>query len=312
MTDRRRDGSQAWWAAILAVLIVVAILLLRSQIDSGPSSAPPPSAGVAIETPAPDFAELPPAITARAAAVVEGSCGAFLYGRNPHERLPPASLVKLATALIAVERSNPEEEVDIGVDSAALVEETGSTVMGLQPGLRLTLRDLLYGLLLPSGNDAALAIAEHIAGSVPAFVRLMNQRARELGLRDIHFTNPHGLDEPGLYASAADLALLGRYVMANSTLAQIVATRAWQPSWDGPPLWNGNGLLDAYPGLDGLKVGYTEKAGQTMVATAERDGRRLFVAVLGSRDRYTDVWRLLDWAFASVASPCSVAAPKAP
>jgi D-alanyl-D-alanine carboxypeptidase (penicillin-binding protein 5/6) len=316
MLAHRRTRFDHWWAVVLAALIVVTILLLRSHTNFGLSSASPgscpsddPDCLAATATPGLDFAQLPPTVTARAAAVVEGSCGALLYDRNAHERRAPASLVKLATALVAVERGDLEAKVDVNVDSGLLLETTGSTVMGLQPGMSMTLRDLLYGLLLPSGNDAALVIAEHIAGSVPAFVELMNQRAQSLGLSDTYFTNPHGLDEPGLYSSAADLALLGRYVMANPALARIVATTIWQPAWDGPPIWNGNALLGSYPGLDGLKVGYTEHAGQTMVATAERDGRRLFVAVLGAYDRYTDVWSLLDWAFASVPSPCSVVSP---
>jgi D-alanyl-D-alanine carboxypeptidase len=181
--------------------------------------------------------------------------------------------------------------------------------MGLRPGMEIRLLDLLYGLLLPSGNDAALAIAQYIAGSTPDFVDLMNQRAQDLGLEDTHFVNPHGLDDPNLYSSAFDLAVLGRHFMANPLLAQIVRTRVWQPAWEEEPLINDNGLLEHYPGLDGVKIGLTERAGQTMLASAQRGGRRLFVTVLGSRDRYGDVTSLLDWAFTSTFSSCTARAP---
>jgi D-alanyl-D-alanine carboxypeptidase (penicillin-binding protein 5/6) len=184
-------------------------------------------------------------------------------------------------------------------------------VMGLETGMRLTMRDLLYGLLLPSGNDAAVAIARRVAGDVPAFVARMNARVRDLGLQDTHFTNPHGLDAAGHYSSAYDMAMLGRYALKEPLLAEIVRTRQYQPEWSGPELWNGNLLLWLYPESDGIKTGWTETAGQTMVATAQRDGHRLFVAVLGSQDRYSDVIRLLDWGFdnlaAGSATTCSAA-----
>src|SRR3990172_8144329 len=110
-------------------------------------------------------------------------------------RMAPASITKIATALVAAERTDLSEMVDVEVDGAALAVQTESTIMGLQPGMEMSMRDLLYGLLLPSGNDAAIAIAEHVAGSVPAFVELMNEKADELGLRNTHFANPHGLDD---------------------------------------------------------------------------------------------------------------------
>jgi D-alanyl-D-alanine carboxypeptidase (penicillin-binding protein 5/6) len=140
-----------------------------------------------------------------------------------------------------------------------------------------------------------------VAGGVPAFVARMNAEVRSLGLQDTHFTNPHGLDAPGHYSSAYDMAMLARYAMKDPRLAEIVRTKVWKPAWDGLELWNGNLLLWLYPDADGVKIGWTEKAGQTIVASAQRDGRRLFVALLGSQDRYGDAIRLLDWAFDSLA-----------
>jgi D-alanyl-D-alanine carboxypeptidase len=246
----------------------------------------------------------PPDVAGRAVAVIEEPCGALLFGNDPYRRSPPASLTKIVTALVAAERADLSETVSVQVDGAELALSTDSTVMGLQPGQQLLMRDLLYGLLLPSGNDAALAIADHVAASIPDFVELMNSKVEELGLNDTNFTNPHGLDDPALYTSAFDAAMLGRELLRQPELAAIVQTDSYQPAWDGPPIWNSNRLLQLYPDSLGVKIGYTDKAGQTIVAAAERDGRRLIVSVLGSADIYQDAIALFDWAFTSTASTC--------
>lgn len=238
-----------------------------------------------------------PFVSARSLSVIEGGCGAELFGRDEHRSLPPASLTKLMTAAVAVEHAGPDTMITSNVDGAQLYDETGSTIMGLKPGMELSLRDLLYGLLLPSGNDAAIAIAEGVGGSEQQFVAMMNEKAASLGLDDTHFTNPHGLDDDGLRSSAHDMAMLARYVMQNALLREIVAAPTWQPRWDGPPLWNGNRFISEYPGADGVKIGYTEESQQTIVASATRDSRRLIVALMRSNDRYTDAERVLDWAF---------------
>lgn len=246
----------------------------------------------------------PPAINGVATTIIEEPCGALLYSYNAHQPLAPASLTKIATALVAIEREDPAAMVDVQVDGAELAATTDSTVMGLEPGQRLSLRDLLYGLLLPSGNDAAIAIAEHIGGSIPAFVEMMNAKMEELGLQDTHFTNPHGLDDPALYTSALDIAELGRELLRQPELAAIVRTRSYQPAWDGPILWNNNLLLVSYPGALGVKIGYTDQAQQTIVAAAERQGRRLIISVLGSSDMYRDAIALFDWAFTNTSPSC--------
>lgn len=240
----------------------------------------------------------------RSAVVIEASCDALLYSHNPDLRLPPASLTKVATALVAIDHSALSDMVAVQVNSALLAASTGSTVMGLEPGMRLSMRDLLYGLLLPSGNDAAIAIAQAAAGSVPSFVDLMNEKAAALGLSNTHFSNPHGLDEANLYTSARDIAELGRALLAQPELAAIVRVKEEQPAWDGPEVRNGNELLDTYPGAIGVKIGYTEQAGQTIVAAAQRDGRTVIVSVLSSPDRYGDATSLLDWAFAHTQPAC--------
>jgi D-alanyl-D-alanine carboxypeptidase (penicillin-binding protein 5/6) len=218
---------------------------------------------------------------------------------------PPASLTKIMTALVAEENGALDELVPVDVSGAEFSFETDSTIMGLEPGQTLTMRDLLYGLLLPSGNDAAIQIAEHVAGSVPAFVAMMNQKAAELGLEHTRFANPHGLDDGALYTSAYDMAIMGRELLQRPALAEIVGTQAYQPNWSGPAVGNLNQLLSFYPGSLGVKTGYTPQAGQTIVAAAEQGGRTIIVSVLGSHwDIYKDVSELLNWAFQSTEPAC--------
>jgi D-alanyl-D-alanine carboxypeptidase len=246
----------------------------------------------------------PPGIAAYAAAVLEEPCGALVHGFNEDERYSPASLTKIATALVAAERVDLRQTVGITVDGGALSAENDATVMGLTPGQSMSMTDLLYGMMLPSGNDAAIQIAEQVAGSAEAFSTLMNAHVQDMGLKDTQFKNPHGLDEPGHYTSAFDIARLGAELLDNPTLSYIVSRRAHQPLWDGPILHNLNLLLGQYPGALGVKTGYTDQAGQTLVAAAERNGRRYVVAILGSQDIFVDATSLLDWAFASAPPSC--------
>jgi serine-type D-Ala-D-Ala carboxypeptidase (penicillin-binding protein 5/6) len=216
----------------------------------------------------------------------------LLYGKDAHKRLAPASLTKIMTAIVAIERGNPQDKVAIDVDSRTMWE---STVMGLTPGESLALETLLYGLMLPSGNDAALAIAHHVGGSEARFVEMMNEKAKALGLQDTQFRNPHGLDAEGHYSSAYDLAIMARYAMQSPLFQSLSAAQHWQA--EGYDLWNLNKLLGHYPGADGVKVGFTDNAGRCLVASATRDGHRVFVTVIRSQDPAGDSRALLDYAF---------------
>ncbi len=321
--QRRPNRSGLWWALGLIALVVVGVLFVRPRLSGGDAAPAEVSAECApgaadADCPTPRSSEVlpavqgswfagevsPPKITGRTAAVIELSCGALLYAEDAHQRLAPASLTKIATALVAVEQTPLSEMVTVRVNSALLASSSGSSVMGLKPGQRLSMRDLLYGLLLPSGNDAGIAIAEHVAGSVPAFAEMMNDKVDELGLVNTRFANPHGLDDLDQYTSAYDMAMLGRALLAQPALAEIVVTDTYQPAWDGQQLWNGNKLLYNYPGTLGVKTGYTADAGQTIVAAAERDGRRLIVSVLGAWDHYSDATMLFEWAFANTSPAC--------
>lgn len=254
---------------------------------------PPPSA-----TPPARRAELaPPPISAASAVVIDGASGTVLFEKDPHRRMPPASLTKLATAILAVDAGDLDAIVTSDVDSRTM---RGSTVMGLVPGDQFSLRDLLYGLMLPSGNDAALAIGRVLAGSDERFVAQMNALAERLGLADTHFQNPHGLGGGAHYSSARDLALLARAYMAEPALAEVAAARRWTARGSREiEMWTLNALLATYPGADGVKTGYTRTAGRTFAASASRDGHRVFVVVLNAPAREDDARRLFDWVFAA-------------
>src|SRR5205823_10614565 len=188
---------------------------------------------------------------AQFAVVVDGSSGQVLFGRDPRGQVAPASLTKIVTAQLALDRTaSLDEQVTVDVDSRVMYD---STIMGLTPGMTVSMRALLYGLMLPSGNDAALAIARHVAGSESAFVQLMNQRVAELGLHDSHFMNPHGLDADGHYSSAYDMVMLARRGMQNPNFAAFAAAKSWDG--EGFSLRNLNKMLWLYPGADGVKVG---------------------------------------------------------
>jgi D-alanyl-D-alanine carboxypeptidase len=277
-------------------------------LDAAPAPAVAPVAVVeAPASPAPPAlvpTAPPPAVSASAYAIVERSCGALDFGFNEHARLAPASLTKIVTSLLVAKNEGTLNDM-VGVNvSGSQMRKEGSSVMGIEPGQTYSMRDLLYGLMLPSGNDAAMMIAQYLGGGdVNRFVQMMNDEAAALGMSDSHFTNPHGLDNRGLYSSAYDMALAGRAALDTPLLFEVTNARNWTTA-TGLSFRNGNKLLGSYPGADGVKIGFTNNAKQTIVAAAERDGRSLIVSVFGSEDRYADSAALLDWAFAHVPGHC--------
>jgi len=246
----------------------------------------------------------PPQISGLSAAILEEPCGRAVYTLKEHTTYPPASLAKMMTAVVAAKKGDMSQIITSPIDGGALSMATDGTVIGLTLGEQLTLRDLLYGMLMRSGNDAALTIAAAIGGSEPGFVQMMNEEAITLGLTDTNFTNPHGLDDPRLYTSAYDIARIGIEVLRNPDLAQIVRTKEYTPAWDNGPLENINLFLGHFDGAIGIKTGYTDTAGQTIVAAAERDGRTLVASVMHSGDEYVDAGALLDWAFVNTQRAC--------
>ena len=237
-----------------------------------------------------------PAIDALSAIVVDEASGAVLYSHDPHAQLPPASLTKIVTTILAIEGSDLDAWVRTDVDVTTLAAD--SSLMGLLAGDCFTMRDLLYGLMLRSGNDAALGIARHVAGSDEAFVEAMNALMRRFGLTDTRFANPHGLHDEAQYTTAYDLAMLTRYAMTLPTFEEIAGTHARTATGSQVLDWRTlNSFLSSYEGADGVKTGWTEEAGLTLVASATRDGQRVYVVLLNAPDRNTDAAALLDWAF---------------
>ena len=228
------------------------------------------------------YAALPPPVTARAYLLYDETTDQLLFESNADMPLPPASLTKLMTALLVFERGAFTQTVT--VRASDLVDGAS---MELTAGERVTVEELLWGLLVPSGNDAAMALARHTAGDLPRFVAQMNDRARALGLTQTHFVNPHGLDAAGHTSSARDLLqlalLLSRDPLARTMIGSAEATIA------GHDLRNTNELLGVFPGADGVKTGTSDAAGQCIIASIQHDGRRVLIVVLGSRDRYADV-----------------------
>lgn len=246
----------------------------------------------------------PPIVSASSYSIVERSCGALAFGWNEHQRLAPASLTKIVTALVVANSGiDLNKMVDIQV-SGSQMRSQGSSVMGIEPGQRYSVRDLLYGLMLPSGNDAAVALATELGnGDANRFVGMMNEQAAALGMTDTHFSNPHGLDSRTLYSSTYDMAMAGRAALDVPLLWDISNARSWTTS-SGLSFRNGNKLMSSYPDVFGVKIGFTNAAKQTIVAGAERDGRQVIVSLFGSDDRYRDAAALLDWTFEHVPSRC--------
>ncbi|HEX8731039.1 MAG TPA: D-alanyl-D-alanine carboxypeptidase family protein [Ktedonobacterales bacterium] len=326
-TEQARSGRAAFvWGLYLTLstLVMVAALFQMSRVgavfasQSGRALAAVAASG-AVATP--DLSG-EPSVVAHAAFLFDADTGEILYSKNADEELPQASCTKIMTAMVAVEHGDLDQMITVGADARALVN-SDSSYMGLSVGEKLTLRDLLYGLLLPSGNDAAVAIADGIAGSVPAFVALMNQKAAQLGLTRTHFENPHGLDAPGHYTTARDLAALAADAMRVPVIEQMTSTHSYNipatATHKAYHLLTGNDLLTgsraAYPGAIGVKPGYTGPAGYTMAFAAIRSGHLLVGSVLHDPSwqvRIVDMHTLLDWGFTHEGLPAAPPPPTPP
>lgn len=245
-------------------------------------------------------------ISAEAALVLDWNSGRILYARNPHLPLPMASTTKIMTALLALEKGSLQ---DIVITSARAAETGGSSIW-LEEGEKKTLEELLYGLMLRSGNDAAVAIAEHISGSVDSFAKLMTRRAKELGAQNTVFQNPHGLHHPEHYTTAYDLVLFSAQAMGLENFRRIIAAPSILISWPGHPwdrcLYNQNKLLDIYPGAEGIKTGWTTPAGRCFIGAARQGNRRLISVVLDAPQMWEDTVSLLDFGFQNFNYTCLI------
>ncbi len=242
-------------------------------------------------------APAPPTVTAAAAILVDSTTGTILYEKACHARRPPASTTKIMTAILALERGN----LDDVVTASERASKTQFGSLHVKPGEKFTLRDLLYALLMRSANDAAVCIAEHIAGSEEAFVAMMNEKAEAIGAKDTHFVNPHGLHAEGHYSTAYDLALMARYAAAIPQFNEMVCTKNHRITRSistlDVTLRNTGRLLWRFDGADGIKTGYTKQAGHCFVGSATREGWRLIAVVLKSGSCLDDTCALLDYGF---------------
>jgi serine-type D-Ala-D-Ala carboxypeptidase (penicillin-binding protein 5/6) len=320
---RRRRPPRRWpkrvgFALLVLAVGIAALLILMSSRASGPATvhattnpvAPraarrrPPHTQYGIKlAPAREQVRLNPKHL-RSGLLFDVHTGAVLWERASGRELPIASLTKMMTALVTVAHSKPGDKVLITREATRF---TGSGVGLLPRGKHVSERALLYGLLLPSGNDAAVALAEHVAGTQGRFVAKMNAQARAMGLRCTHFTTVSGVVDKGNHSCASDLALLARTVLANHLLGKIVGSRSAIlpfPIKGGKLyLYNNNPLLlTRYPGTNGVKTGYTSASGPCLVATARRGRAWLGVVLLNSMNTTGQAEQLLNAGFAKLRS----------
>lgn len=239
-----------------------------------------------------------PTINSRAAIVIERNTQTILFEKNSNSKKSMASTTKIMSAIIALENGKLEETVEISKKAAS----TGGSRLELKTGDKITLKDLLYGLMLRSGNDAAVAIAEHIAGDITGFSTLMNNKAKELGLKNTNFVTPHGLDAQEHYTTAYELAILTNYALENKTFQKIVSTKTCTITINGYPkqITNTNELLGYLEGVNGVKTGFTNGAGRCLVTSVNRNGFQIICVVLGAdtkKNRTQDSIKLIEYTY---------------
>lgn len=239
-----------------------------------------------------------PKINARAAVIYDRKSKKIIWGKKENERRPMASTTKIMTAIVVLEHANLNDTVTVSKKSGG----TGGSRLGLKAGDKITVENLLYGLLLVSGNDAAVALAEYVGGSVEGFAKMMNEKAEELGLKDTHFVTPHGLDMQEHYTTALELAKMADYALNIKKFAQIVNTKNITISINGRSknLKNTNELLGNLYGVNGVKTGFTNGANRCLVTSVNRDGMNIITVVLGAdtkKDRTNDSVKLIEFAY---------------
>jgi len=238
--------------------------------------------------------------SASSAVLIEAESGHILYEKDAHTPRPMASTTKIMTALVVIEAGRLDEMTEVSPSAAAT---EGSSIY-LKPGERISVRSLLYGLMLESGNDAAAALAEHTGGSVEGFASLMNRRAALLGLKSTHFCNPSGLPDQNHYTTAYELALIGRQGLRNPVFAGIVSTKSYKAPIEGESgvryFTNGNKLLRLYPHATGMKTGFTKQAGRCLISSAQRDGVTLIAVTLNDGNDWNDHMAMHNYGFQTV------------
>lgn len=239
-----------------------------------------------------------PKINSRYAIVLDRESKSIIYGKNEKTKTKMASTTKIMTSLIVIENANLNETVEISAKAAG----TGGSKLKIKKGDKISVKDLLYGLMLRSGNDAAVALAEYIGGSINGFADLMNKKAKDIGLENTHFVTPHGLDSEEHYTTPYELAILTDYALKNETFAKIVKTKSCNINVNGysRTISNTNELLGNLNGVYGVKTGFTNGAGRCLVTAIKRDNLDVICVVLGAdtkKDRTQDSIKLIEYTF---------------
>ena len=287
-----------WWPSRGGSAVPATVTAPPGVVTAATAPARPQAAAEPLLTAARQpVARIVPPLTSRSAILVDGRTGEVVFWQKPHARVPIASVTKVMTAVLALERLKPREIVVV----TPLATRVPPNKEGLRAGERVEAWKLLYAAMLYSGNDSAVALGIAVAGTRARFIALMNEKARALGLRDTHFNSASGVVDTDNYSSAWDMAALARYAMRNPRFRTIVATPRKRVSWAPPTNWklyvNHNRLLGRYPGADGIKTGWTTIARHTLAASARRGNVWLIGVTLGSADSFTDMTRLLDLGF---------------
>lgn len=286
--------QRVWWSTAAALVFV---LLAAGTSDAGAALKTGDRVGELTAEQAAAVASDFPGLT-MPAGILSAPDGRILWSRSPDSRRAMASITKIMTAVVAIDR--------LALDDTATVParalRVGESEADLKRNEVLTVEDLLEALLVKSGNDAAVTLAERVAGSEDEFVKLMNEEAQRLGLANTHFTNAHGLDEEGHHTTAADLAVLSRYAMTKPAFRQYVGSKTAKigTGSSARTLEASNKLIGSYPGATGVKTGWTSDAGYSLVASAMRDGVELTAVILGTTreaTRFAEARKLLDWGF---------------
>ncbi len=256
------------------------------------------------EPPVPPVLPPPPPTQAVSAALLDGKTGEILGEKEDSLKIYPASTTKILTCIIALEEGKAKLDTDAVISSRVMSQD--GTNLGLRPDMPLSLHEVLYGMMLVSGNDAAVAVAETVGGSYERFIEMMNEKAASIGVSHSHFVNPNGLTDPNHYTTARDMVRIAAYAMKNPEFREIVKEPTYHMTYRNG-LWRGienrnEFLTSGYEGANGVKTGMTEAAGECLVASAERNGELLIVAFYDDTNRWKETQTWLDYGFAVLAA----------
>ena len=285
---------------IICTMLTISILTINLSIvysDDLDDEIEIPNANELIETSTSNTVE-EPALNSRIAVAYDRKSGNVIWGKNENKRSAMASTTKIMTSILLIENADLNQTIEVSAKAGG----TGGSRLGLKKNDKITMRDLLYGLMLKSGNDAAVAIAENVGGSVEGFAEMMNNKAKELNLENTHFVTPHGLDNPEHYTTAVELAKLADYALKNETFAKVVNTKTYTVTINGYPktISNTNELLGNIEGVNGVKTGFTNNAGRCLVTSVNRNGFEIITVVLQAdtkKFRGSDSIKLINYVY---------------